>query len=186
MGSMELLLIALGLAMDAFAVAICKGLSMNKMNRKKAIIIGLWFGIFQGGMPVIGYFLGNTFEDFINSIDHLIAFILLVGIGVNMLKEALAEETSNLNDSINFKVMFILAVATSIDALTIGITFAFFDVNIVAAMWMIGSVTFIISVLGVKLGNKFGDKYQKKAQSAGGIILIGLGIKNLLEHFDLL
>ena len=186
MGSMELLLIALGLAMDAFAVAICKGLSMNKMNKKKALIIGLWFGIFQGGMPVIGYFLGNTFEDFINAIDHLIAFILLVGIGVNMLKDALGGKDSKFDDSINFKVMFFLAVATSIDALTIGITFAFFDVNITLATLLIGGVTFMLSVIGVKIGNKFGNDYQKKAQATGGIILMCLGIKNLLEHFDLL
>ena len=186
MRNIELLLIALGLAMDAFAVAICKGIYMSKMNIRKAIIIGLWFGIFQGGMPVIGYYLGNTFESFINAVDHLLAFIFLGGIGINMLREALKGDNSGIDDSINFKIMFVLAIATSIDALTVGITFAFFDVNIPVATMIIGSITFILSVLGVYIGNKFGNKYQKKSQISGGIILIGLGIENLLEHFDLL
>lgn len=184
MENMELFLISLGLAMDAFAVAICKGLSMKKMEIKKAITIALWFGIFQALMPAIGYFLGNTFKTFIDSIDNLIAFILLSFIGINMIKESFKKGEKSINNDTGFKSMFILAIATSIDALMVGVTFAFFDINILFAVLMIGIITFCLSFLGVKIGNKFGDKYEKRAQIIGGLILISLGIKNLLEYLN--
>lgn len=186
MGFIELIILSIGLAMDAFAVAICKGLSMFKMNCKKASIIGLYFGGFQALMPLIGYLLGINFQEKITSIDHWIAFILLGVIGINMLKEAISKDSEKQNDSIKFKDMLILAVATSIDALAVGITFAFLKVNILLAISLIGIITFIISVFGVKIGNLFGDKYEKKAEFAGGIILILLGIKILLEHLNIL
>ena len=186
MGFIELIILSIGLAMDAFAVAICKGLSMSKMNWKKASIIGLYFGGFQALMPLIGYLLGINFQEKITSIDHWIAFILLGVIGINMLKEAISKDSEKQNDSIKFKDMLILAVATSIDALAVGITFAFLKVNILLAISLIGIITFIISVFGVKIGNLFGDKYEKKAEFAGGIILILLGIKILLEHLNIL
>lgn len=186
MGVIEILLISIGLAMDAFAVSICKGLSMKKMNWKKAGIIGLYFGIFQAGMPLIGYFLGSTFANFVINVDHWIAFILLGVIGVNMIKEALSKECDSLNDNVDFKTMIILAIATSIDALAIGVTFAFLKVNVVLAVSSIGIITCILSVVGVKIGNVFGDKYENKAQFAGGLILILLGTKILLEHIGIL
>ena len=182
MGLVELIILSVGLAMDAFAVSICKGLAMKKMKWKKAIIIGLYFGIFQAIMPLIGYLLGVSFQSAITSIDHWVAFVLLVGIGANMIREAISKEKEEANDSIKIKDMLILAIATSIDALAIGITFAFLEVNITLAVSLIGIITFIISVIGVKIGNIFGDKYERKAELAGGIILIGLGIKILIEH----
>ena len=182
MGAIEILLISIGLAMDAFAVSVCKGLAMKKMSWKKAIIIGLYFGIFQAVMPVIGYFLGTTFERFITNVDHWVAFILLVGIGINMVKEAFDKESENRNDNVDMKTMLVLSIATSIDALAIGITFACLKIHIVMPVITIGLITFIISVIGVKIGNQFGDKYGKKAEIMGGVILILLGIKILLEH----
>lgn len=182
MGLVELIILSVGLAMDAFAVSICKGLAMKKMKWKNAIIIGLYFGIFQAIMPLIGYLLGVRFQSAITSIDHWVAFVLLVGIGANMIREAMSKEKEEASDSIKVKDMLILAIATSIDALAIGITFAFLEVNITLAVSLIGIITFIISVIGVKVGNIFGDKYEKKAELAGGIILIGLGIKILIEH----
>lgn len=182
----EVILISIGLAMDAFAVSVCKGLSMQKMNWKKAIIIGLWFGVFQAGMPVIGYFLGTKFEHLIVSIDHWIIFALLSFIGIKMIKEAFSKEAESCNDDIGVKTMLILALATSIDALAVGITFAFLNTNIVFATLMIGVITTILSILGVKIGNKFGDKYKQKAEFAGGLILVLLGIKILLEHLGFL
>ena len=182
MGLVELIILSVGLAMDAFAVSICKGLAMKKMKWKNAIIIGLYFGIFQAIMPLIGYLLGVRFQSAITSIDHWVAFVLLVGIGANMIREAMSKEKEEASDSIKVKDMLILAIATSIDALAIGITFAFLEVNITLAVRMIGIITFIISVIGVKIGNIFGDKYERKAELAGGIILIGLGIKILIEH----
>lgn len=182
MGLVELIILSVGLAMDAFAVSICKGLAMKKMKWKNAIIIGLYFGIFQAIMPLIGYLLGVSFQSAITSIDHWVAFVLLVGIGANMIREAISKEKEEANDSIKIKDMLILAIATSIDALAIGITFAFLEVNITLAVSLIGIITFIISVIGVKIGNIFGDKYERKAELAGGIILIGLGIKILIEH----
>ena len=186
MGVIEIILIAIGLAMDAFAVSICKGLSMKKMDWKKAGIIGLYFGGFQGGMPLIGYLLGIGFEDKIKIIDHWIAFILLCFIGFNMIKEALnKKDDEQINDSVDYKTMIVLAIATSIDALAIGVTFAFLNVNIIFAALMITIITFIISMIGGKIGNVFGDKYEAKAEIAGGIILILLGTKILLEHLGI-
>ena len=184
MSIIEILLISVGLAMDAFAVSVCKGLSMKKMNWKKAIIVALYFGFFQALMPTIGYFLGTTFENIVTKIDHWLTFILLSAIGINMLKEAFSKEKESLNDEVNFKTMIVLALATSIDALAIGITFAFLKVNLLSAVMMIGIITFTISIIGVKIGNKFGDKYDKKAEIFGGVILIILGLKILVEHLS--
>lgn len=186
MDVIEILLISIGLAMDAFAVSICKGLYMRKMNWKKAIIIGLYFGLFQAIMPLIGYFLGNTFEDFVKNIDHWVALILLVSIGINMIKESFNKEKETYNDSIDIKTMSILALATSIDALAVGITFACLGTNIITSVIYIGIITLILSIIGVKIGNKFGNKYEKKAQIIGGIILILLGIKIVLEHLQII
>lgn len=184
MNLLELFILAIGLSMDAFAVAISKGLSMKKMSLKNALIIGLYFGIFQAGMPLIGYFLGTRFEDKITTFDHWIAFFLLGFIGVNMIKEALSpdEEKDEEDVSLGFKTMSLLAIATSIDALAVGVTFAFFKVNIISAVSFIGIITFTLSILGVKIGNVFGSKYKSKAELAGGLILIGMGIKILLSH----
>lgn len=178
----DIILIAVGLAMDAFAVAICKGLAMIKINTKKIMIIGLWFGVFQAIMPLIGYYLGNMFENITTTIGHLIAFILLTLIGYNMIKEARKKDSELLNDDMAPRVMLGLAIATSIDALTVGVTFSFLEVNILSASSLIGIITFILTTFGVKIGSKFGNRYEKKAQILGGSILIALGIKNLLEH----
>ena len=186
MGTIEILLISIGLAMDAFAVSVCKGLAMKKMSWKKAISIGLYFGTFQAVMPIIGYFLGTTFERFITNVDHWVAFILLVGIGINMVKEAFNKESENRNDNVDVKTMLVLSIATSIDALAIGITFAFLKVNLILAVALIGVITFILAVIGTKIGNRFGDKYQNKAELVGGIILVLLGIKILLEHLNII
>ena len=186
METVEILLISIGLAMDAFAVSICKGLSIKKMNWKNAIIIGMYFGIFQAGMPILGYFLGSTFERFITNIDHWIAFSLLNGIGFDMLKEAFSKESEHSNDKVDFKTMIILSIATSIDALAVGITFACLKTKIIVPEITIGIITFFMSVIGVKIGNKFGDKYEKKAEIMGGVILILLGIKMLLEHLGII
>ena len=180
------LTLAVGLAMDAFAVSICKGLAMREKVLKKGIIVGLWFGGFQALMPTIGFFLGTQFKDQITSIDHWIAFVLLGLIGINMVKEALSNDEEQADDSIAVKEMFMLAVATSIDALAVGITFAFLNVHIVSAASMIGVCTFLISFVGVKIGNIFGTKYKSKAELAGGIILILLGFKILFEHLHIL
>lgn len=186
MGLFELFLIAVGLSMDAFAVSICKGLAMKKISFKNACIVGLWFGGFQGLMPAIGYLLGSQFEQYITSIDHWIAFVLLSIIGGTMIKEALSKDEDEENASLDIKTMFLLAVATSIDALAIGVTFAFLKVNIIPAVSFIGVITFTLSAIGVKIGNVFGSKYKSKAEIAGGIILIGMGIKILLEHLGIL
>lgn len=186
MGIVEIILISIGLAMDAFAVSICKGLSMKKMNWKNAMIIAFYFGVFQAIMPAIGYFLGTTFESFVTAVDHWIAFILLSFIGGNMIKESFNSEDEDKNDRVDFKTMIVLAIATSIDALAVGITFAFFDVNVIVAVSIIGVITFFISLLGVKVGNKFGDKYQNKAELMGGILLVLLGIKILVEHLNII
>lgn len=181
----EIFLISLGLAMDSFAVSICKGLSMKKMNYKKAIIIAIYFGLFQALMPVIGYFLGDTFDHEVTSIDHWIIFILLSLIGANMIKEAFSKEEEKSNDKNDFRTMIVLAIATSIDALAIGITFAFLKVNLLLSVSLIGLTAFILSFIGVKIGNVFGDKYEKKATLAGGLILILIGIKILLNHLGI-
>ena len=186
MGLIELFLIAVGLSMDAFAVSVCKGLAMPKCTFKKAAIVGLWFGGFQALMPAIGYILGAQFQKAIASIDHWIAFVLLALIGGNMIREALGDDEEEADASLDVKTMFLLAVATSIDALAIGITFAFLKVNIIPAVCFIGIVTFIISFAGVKIGNVFGARYKNKAEIVGGVILILLGLKILLEHLGFL
>ena len=186
MGLIELFLIAVGLSMDAFAVSVCKGLAMPKCTFKKAAIVGLWFGGFQALMPAIGYVLGAQFQETIASIDHWIAFVLLALIGGNMIHEALDNDEEEADASLDVKNMFLLAVATSIEALAIGITFAFLKVNIIPAVCFIGIVTFIISFAGVKIGNVFGARYKNKAEIVGGIILILLGLKILLEHLGFL
>ena len=186
MDLLTLLTLAVGLAMDAFAVSICKGLAMREKVLKKGVIVGLWFGGFQALMPTIGFFLGTQFKDQITSIDHWIAFVLLGLIGINMVKEALSNDEEQADDSIAVKEMFMLAVATSIDALAVGITFVFLNVHIVSAASMIGVCTFLISFAGVKIGNIFGTKYKSKAELAGGIILILLGFKILFEHLHIL
>lgn len=186
MGLIELFLIAVGLSMDAFAVSVCKGLAMPKCTFKKAAIVGLWFGGFQALMPAIGYVLGAQFQEAIASIDHWIAFVLLALIGGNMIHEALDNDEEEADASLDVKPMFLLAVATSIDALAIGITFAFLKVSIIPAVCFIGIVTFIISFAGVKIGNVFGARYKNKAEIVGGVILILLGLKILLEHLGFL
>ena len=180
------LVIAVGLSMDAFAVSVCKGLAMPKCTFKKVAIVGLWFGGFQALMPAIGYILGAQFQEAIASIDHWIAFVLLALIGGNMIHEALDNDEEEADASLDVKTMFLLAVATSIDALAIGITFAFLKVNIIPAVCFIGIVTFIISFAGVKIGNVFGARYKNKAEIVGGVILILLGLKILLEHLGFL
>ncbi len=187
MGLLELFILAVGLSMDAFAVSVCKGLSTQKLKAKHYLIIGAWFGGFQALMPTIGYFLGSTFEKYITSVDHWVAFILLAIIGGNMIREGCSMEDGKANDSFSFKTMIVLAVATSIDALAVGITFALLpDVNIVAAVSFIGVTTFIISAIGLKVGNIFGLKYKSKAEIAGGVILILIGTKILLEHLGVI
>lgn len=177
--------LAVGLSMDAFAVSVCKGLAMRQATIKKASIVGLWFGGFQALMPALGYALGIQFKDKITSIDHWIAFGLLGLIGFNMIRESMSKEDKEdkeANESLDFKTMLMLAVATSIDALAVGVTFAFLQVNILAAVSVIGLITFLLSVMGVKIGNVFGIRYKAKAELAGGIILIILGVKILIEH----
>lgn len=177
-----LFVLAVGLSMDAFAVAICKGLAMKKMSWKNAAIVGLWFGGFQALMPAIGYFLGVSFADKITAIDHWIAFVLLALIGGNMVREAFSKEEEETSADMGVKTMLVMAVATSIDALAVGITFAFLDQNMPVAVSLIGVTTFILSMLGVKIGNVFGVKYKSKAEFVGGVILICLGLKIVIEH----
>ena len=185
MSLIEITLMAVSLSMDAFAVALCKGLAIKKINLKSCAIVGLWFGAFQGLMPMIGYFLGSTFADKITSIDHWIAFILLALIGGNMIKEALSKDEEKVNDSLGFKTMLVMAIATSIDALAVGVSFAFTDFEpdwfVYVAFVLIGIITFTLSAIGVKIGNVFGTKFKTKAEFTGGLILILLGIKILLE-----
>ena len=183
MGILELFILAIGLSMDAFAVAICKGLATEKVKFKHMAITGLWFGGFQALMPFIGYILGKSFEKYVTAFDHWIAFVLLGAIGINMLKEAFSKEENENDCNFGCKTMFFMAVATSIDALAVGITFALLpDVNILAAVSFIGVITFCFSAVGVKLGSVFGGKYKSKAEFAGGAILIILGLKILIEH----
>lgn len=187
----ELLLMGVGLAMDAFAVSICKGLGMRRVNKKQAVIIGLFFGGFQALMPFIGWVLGSQFEKYITNIDHWIAFLLLGFIGGKMIVEAVKpaeenDEIQELDAPLNIKEMFILAVATSIDALAVGITFAFLSYPIVEAISIIGVVTFIICIIGVYVGNFFGSKYKNKAELAGGLILVILGMRILLSHLGII
>ena len=183
----ELFLIAVGLSMDAFAVSVCKGLSTSELKAKHYLSVGAWFGGFQALMPLIGYLLGSGFEGYINRFDHWIAFALLSVIGGNMIKESFEEDGEKLDDSFAFKTMLVMAVATSIDALAVGITFALLpDVNIAAAVSFIGATTFILSAVGLKVGNIFGLKYKNRAELAGGVILILIGLKILLEHLGII
>lgn len=186
MGILELFLIAVGLSMDAFAVSVCKGLSVRKAEVKHSLCVGAYFGGFQALMPLVGYLLGTQFESFIVSIDHWIAFVLLGFIGGNMIREALSKEEEKLDDSFSFKTMVTLAIATSIDALAMGVTFAFLRVNILWAVLFIGVITFVLSAIGLKVGNVFGAKYKCKAELLGGVVLILMGCKILLEHLGIL
>lgn len=186
MGILELFVLAIGLSMDAFAVSICKGLSVQKLEWKHMLVVGAYFGGFQALMPAIGYMLGSQFEHLIVSIDHWIAFVLLLFIGGNMIKESRENDVEDLDDDFGFKTMILLAIATSIDALAVGVTFAFLRVDIIAAVVFIGCITFICSAFGVKIGNVFGVKYKSKAELAGGVILILIGTKILLEHLGVI
>ena len=179
----ELLLIAVGVSMDAFSVSVCKGLTTRRFSMRMALVCGLWFGTFQALMPVIGYLLGLQFACFIESVDHWIAFGLLFLIGANMIREAVAgKENSKQTNALDFKTMLLLAIATSIDALAVGVSFACIEVELWASVAIIGLTTFVFSVLGVKIGNVFGTKFKKNAEVFGGIILILIGLKILLEH----
>ena len=186
MGFWELLFLAVGLSMDAFAVSICKGLSMKKATLQASATCGVWFGGFQAVMPIAGFFLAMTFADAIRAFDHWVAFGLLAVIGINMLKEAFEKECDcckDKNADLSFRTMLVMAVATSIDAMAVGISLAMAgNVSIWTAALLIGVITFSFSAVGVKIGNVFGSRFEKKAQAAGGIILIILGIKILLEH----
>lgn len=187
MGIWELIFLALGLSMDAFAVSICKGLAMKRATWKESCLCGLWFGGFQALMPLLGFFLGSLFADAVRNVDHWVAFFLLGIIGINMLKEAFQEDGGDSGSDMSVKTMFILAVATSIDALAVGISLAMAgDVDIVRAVALIGILTFGMSAAGVQIGNIFGSRFEKKAQITGGVILIVLGIKILLEHLGVL
>ena len=188
MNFIELLLIAVGLSMDAFSVSICKGLTTKKFSWRMALICGLWFGGFQVLMPIVGYFLGAQFQEMIEAYDHWIAFGLLFLIGANMIREAIwgeKEEGEN-NGSLDFKTMFFLAIATSIDALAVGVSFACIQEKLWSSVIIIGITTFLFSVLGVKIGHEFGSKYEKSAGIIGGIILILIGLKILLEHLGVI
>lgn len=185
MSLVELFILAVGLSMDAFAVSICKGLSLGKITKKHMAVAGAWFGGFQALMPLIGYFLGSFFADMITKYAHWIAFVLLIIIGGNMLKEAMGED-EKVDACMNAKEMFLLAIATSIDALAVGVTFAFLKVQIVPAVSFIGCVTFVYSAIGVKIGSIFGSKYRSKAEFCGGVILILIGLKILLNGLGIM
>lgn len=185
MGIIELLLIGVGLSMDAFAVSVCKGLNMRKVNKLHCFVIALFFGGFQAIMPLIGWMLGRQFEQYITAVDHWIAFVLLTFLGIKMILDACKveeEEICKTESSLNLKELFVMAVATSIDALAVGITFAFLKVNIVLAISIIGCTTFVLCIGGVFVGNIFGSRYKNKAEIAGGVILVLIGVKILVEH----
>lgn len=191
MGLVELFILAVGLSMDAFAVSICKGLSVKKVGVKECCIVGVWFGGFQALMPLLGYLLGSQFKDYITSVDHWIAFVLLLIIGVNMIRESREKDEDEEvcpkeKNPFAFKTMLMLAVATSIDALAVGITLAFLNVALVPSVTFIGATTFVISAIGIRIGNIFGMKYKAKAEFVGGLILICIGVKILLEHLGIL
>ena len=187
MSLMEIFLIGIGLSMDAFAVAICKGLSMQKVDLRYTVWIALYFGVFQAAMPLTGWLLGSQFARHVTRFAPWIAFILLALIGGNMIREALSKDEDKLDGSLAFKTMLLLAIATSIDALAVGITFAFLPgTRIVPAVALIGSISFVFSAAGIRLGNVFGLRYKRKAEFAGGVILILLGTKILLEHLGVL
>ena len=182
----ELFLIGVGLSMDAFAVSVCKGLSVRKLEAKHALLAGLYFGGFQALMPALGWLLGYRFESMIRSVDHWIAFVLLALIGGNMIKEAFQKDEEELGDDFGFRTMVLLAVATSIDALAVGVTFAFLEVRILPAAGLIGVTTFALSALGIWIGHVFGARWKAKAEFAGGVILILIGLKILLEHLGII
>ena len=182
----ELLILAVGLAMDAFALAVCKGLSLRTLKLQQALLVGVWFGLFQALMPALGWLLGSAFSGLVQSVDHWMAFVLLSIIGGNMIREGLQGDDENCDPSLSFGVMLLLAVATSIDALAVGITFAFLNVSILLAVALIGVVTFTISAVGVKMGNLFGARYKSMAEFFGGAVLILIGLKILLEHLGIL
>lgn len=186
MGLFELFLIAVGLSMDAFAVAVCKGLALRRVSLGQMALVGLWFGGFQALMPLLGYFVGVQFREQITAVDHWIAFGLLAVIGGNMVRESLSKEEECPDASLTVKAMLPMAIATSIDALAVGVGFAFLNVNIGAAVSFIGCITFLLSLAGVKVGSLFGAKYKSKAELAGGVILILMGLKILLEHLGVL
>lgn len=185
MNIFDIILIGMSLSMDAFAVSICKGMTFYKNRYKNAIIIGLYFGIFQALMPVVGYLIGYKFHDLIANIDHWIAFFSLLFIGIKMIKGAILNENI-VDNSINYKTMIILSLATSIDALIIGITLSFLNVNIIFSMSMIGIITFILSFVGVIIGNNVGERFGVKSQILGGFVLIIIGLKILFEHLNLI
>ena len=182
MSIIELFILALGLSMDAFAVSICKGLSVPKLQAKHCLTCGIYFGGFQALMPLLGWLLGIRFQSLITNIDHWIAFVLLAVIGANMIKESFSKEEECPDASFGFKTMLTLAVATSIDALAVGVTFAFLDVNIIPAVVLIGLTTFVCSAVGVKIGNVFGNRFESRAEFLGGLVLIAIGLKILIEH----
>lgn len=186
MDLLSVTLIGIGLAMDAFAVSICKGLAMRKPKVSSTIIIGLWFGFFQAIMPIIGYCLGESLYSFISEVDHWIAFGLLMLIGLNMIRESMSLDEEKIDDSLGFRIMLLLAIATSIDALAVGISLAMDGSDILMDATLIGAITFLISMSGVKLGSVVGDRYSSKAELLGGIILIVIGTKILLEHLGFL
>ena len=188
MGLLELFIIAVGLSMDAFAVSVCKGLSVRELKPRHALTVGAYFGGFQMLMPLIGFALGVRFQSLIMSIDHWIAFVLLALIGFNMIKESREEEEEEEKPyaGVNFKELLILAVATSIDALAVGVSFAFLGVHIAPAVTLIGCTTFVLTLVGVWVGNLFGSRYKSRAELTGGIILILIGVKILLEHLGIL
>ena len=187
MSFVEILLIGIGLSMDAFSVSVCKGLTTKKFSWRMALICGLWFGFFQALMPMIGFFLGVQFEQYITSVDHWIAFGLLFLIGANMIREAVwGKDDQDNNGALDFKTMLLLAIATSIDALAVGVSFACIQVNIWSSVLIIGVTTFLFSIVGVKIGNVFGSKFEKSAGIIGGIILILIGLKILLEHLGVI
>lgn len=190
-GFVEIFLIGIGLSMDAFAVSVCKGLGMHRVNYAHALVIALFFGVFQGLMPVIGWLVGSTFAVYVTAVDHWIAFALLALVGGKMLWDAFHDEDAEEDDEtstqkLDLRELFMLAIATSIDALAVGISFSFLQIDIVAAALIIGCTTFVLSLVGVVVGNRFGARFEKPSQIAGGIVLIAIGLKILLEHLGLI
>ncbi len=187
MGLLELFLLAVGLSMDAFAVAVCKGLGMRRVTLKNAALVGGYFGIFQAGMPLIGYFLGKQFASYIVAVDHWIAFSLLAFLGIRMIVESRKKDCGDCHEEadLRLRTMLVLAVATSIDALAVGISLAFLQVDILSAVFFIGVITFTLSMIGVKVGNVFGKKWESRAELAGGVILVLIGLNILLEHLGI-
>lgn len=188
MSTIEIVLVGVSLAMDAFAVSMCKGLSMPKINYKHALIIALFFGVFQAVMPLIGWLLGSAFEKYITTFDHWIAFALLLILGTKALVDAIKDKDDDKNEEykLDFKELTVLAIATSIDALAVGVTFAFLQVSLALSVSLIGVITFVLCLIGVMIGNKFGSKWKKPASIAGGVVLILMGVKILLEHLGVI